>query len=134
MADSTLYPAQRPSRSGRLICRSSRRLRAAADYLDDIPLKVIRESHAIANRELQRVIKRMGLPSRRELRHTKLSYLIAAHYVAKMPVKDIAVTLEISERTVRRFVRALDLPRRHPAAFGRMRNGVRLAGEVEAEA
>lgn len=63
----------------------------------------------------------MGLPSRRELRHTKLAYLITARYGAKMPVKDIAATLEISERTVRRFVRALDLPRRHPAAFGRMR-------------
>lgn len=81
MADSTLYPAQRPSRSGRLICRSSRRLRAAADYLDNIPLKVIRESHAIANRELQRVIQthgpaieartathQIGLPHHRPLR------------------------------------------------------------------
>lgn len=121
MADSTLDPAEMPFRSGRLVFRSSRRLRAAADYLDGVPVEVIRQNRAIANRELQRVVKRMGLPSRRAARRAELSFFIAKHYGAKMRIKAIAVALHISVRTVRRFVRALDLPRRHPAAFGRMR-------------
>lgn len=102
-----------------LACRSSRRLRAAADYLDKIPTKIIQATYAMGNRELQRVIRRMSLPSRRVSRRNELSRLIAKAYGDGVAVEAIAKTLRVSARTVRRFVTALDLPKRRPDAFGR---------------
>jgi DNA-binding CsgD family transcriptional regulator len=138
MADSTLYPTQRIGRPARMFRRSSRRLRAAADYLDGFPTKQIAESHHIDPGELYRIVAALNIQPREASHAVKITTerrdFIASHYASGMLLKNIAGALRISERTVRKVVTSLDLPRRHPAAFGRMRDGVRLAGEVEAEA
>lgn len=99
--------------------RSSRRLRAAADYVDGVPVKTIRQRHGMGNRELHRVIKRLHVPWRNESRRKELADKVAKYYRAGIQVDLIAVMLKVSPRTVRRFVTKLDLPRRHAAAWGR---------------
>lgn len=126
MADSTLYPTRRIGRPARMFRRSSRRLRAAADYLDGLPTKLITEIHHIDPGELYRIVAGLSIQPREASHAVKITAerrdFIATHYASGMRMKNIAGALRISERTVRKVVAALDLPRRHPAAFGRLRD------------
>lgn len=109
----------------RRLLRSARRLRAAADYIDGVPTKVIAARHGVHETEIYRIVERVQIASR-QASHRQSAMklrvkLIEEHYIAGKPIAAIADLLEISARTVRKFVTSLDLPRRHPAAWGRLR-------------
>jgi transposase len=107
----------------RRLIRSARRLRAAADYVDGVPVKVIAETHGLHATEIYRIVARVQIAPRqashRQSVMKRRAEIIREQYTAGRLIAEIAEALEISARTVRKFVTKLDLPRRHPAAWGR---------------